>query len=203
MKRQLYFATIFTTLLFSGFSAHADTFAKQTELTGPVIYNVYSGLNLTDAQTAQLVFAIQETGLKFEALNAGTIRTGAEFGLSMAMRNPSPESDKIVPAINEVMDAYAKANVKTEDQVRLLNAKFGKFAEFSFSSTIFYSEAELAKGMALENEWLGKLDTFLTPGQMATLISNRKVTKALTGIQSPMGLQFFMGSEGQPLVAPN
>ncbi len=171
--------------------------------TAPVFYNVYAGMNLTDAQAADLVAVSQEIGVKLSAISqAATLDTGPQYGLGMTIRNPGSQSDAIVPQIDAAWRALETAGAPIEEQRRLLTERFGEVAVFEFQTVTRFSDADRAAAMVLQAEWRARAFQGLTPAQRAVFDANQAVVMGLTGPDYPTSIQFYFGSGGEPLVAP-
>jgi hypothetical protein len=184
--------------------ALAETVAPAaTSAEAPIFYNVYAGMNLTDAQAARLVEASDKIGAKLIAVGQNaTILTGPEYGLSMIIRNPGPEMDTVTPRMLAEWDAYAAAGLSVEEQQQRLTARFGDVAIFDFQSVSIHSDAVRAAAMTLQQEWRAMAFDGLTAEQIAIFDANEQIVNALVGADEPLAIQWYVGSGGQPLVAP-
>jgi hypothetical protein len=183
-------------------NAGSDPLVATVDPTAPVFNNVYAGMNLTDAQAATLYAVSQEIGLKLGAVaKKARVVEGPQYGLQVVMRDPET-SDQIAPALNAAMDGYIKAGVPNDEQIWLLREEFNEHAEFMFGNAVFYTDAMRAEAMVLQDEWRTRFFAVLNTDQQKVFMNNQKVIDALVGRDGVMSIQIYLGSFGEPLVAP-
>jgi hypothetical protein len=118
-------------------------------------------------------------------------------GLSASIREGTSEADgaSVSRAIDKVQ------HLPTAEQIRLLTASHGKYAEFDYGSYADYSEAQIKDSNVLGQEYEDRMLAMMTPAQQTKYRSNLASIEqymACDRSSPPMtySIQWFMGNAG-------
>jgi hypothetical protein len=158
----------------------------------------YAGLNLTPQQIANYQVISDSVGQRIGKINENTPFKKLTYGgLSASTREGTSEADSA--SVSRAIDKVQ--HLPTAEQIRLLTASHGKYAEFDYGSYADYSEAQIKASNVLGQEYEDRMLAMMTPAQQTKFRSNlANIERYMACERSspPMtySIQWFMGNAG-------
>jgi hypothetical protein len=158
----------------------------------------YAGLNLTPQQIANYQVILESVGQRIGKINENTPFKKLTYGgLSAGIREGTSEADgaSVSRAIDKVQ------HLPTAEQIRLLTASHGKYAEFDYGSYADYSEAQIKASNVLGQEYEDRMSAMMTSAQQTKFRSNLASIEQYMACErssppSTYSIQWFMGNAG-------
>ncbi len=158
----------------------------------------YAGLNLTPQQIANYTVILESVGTRIGKINENTpLKKLTYGGLAASIREGTSEVDSA--SVTKAIDAVQ--HLPTAEQIRLLTASHGKYAEFDDGSYADYSDAQIAASNVLGAEYESRMAAMMTPAQQTKFRSNLASINQYMACEkssppSTYSIQWFMGNFG-------
>ncbi len=197
--------------------AAATTVSAQDRLTDGYVFNAaeqeeiaacfaahkgtlyaFAGLNLTPQQIANYNVILESVGTRIGKVNENTpFKKLTIGGLAAAIREGTSEAESM--SVTKAIDAVQ--HLPAAEQIRLLTASHGKYAEFDYGSYADYSDAQIKASNVLGAEYESRMAAMMTPAQQTKFRSNLASINQYMACErasppSTYSIQWFMGNAG-------
>ena len=157
----------------------------------------YAGLNLTPEQIANYNVILESVGQRIGKINENTpLKKLSYGGLAAGIREGTSEADSA--SVTKAIDAVQ--HLPTAEQIRLLTASHGKYAEFDYGSYADYSDAQIKASNVLGAEYESRMAAMMTPAQQTKFRSNlASINRYMSCDRSSpqtYSIMWFMGNAG-------
>ncbi|KAM3106511.1 hypothetical protein [Phormidesmis sp. 146-33] len=149
-----------------------------------VFYQEFGGITFSPAQKAAYRKIEAKMKERFAALSA-TLKTVEDPNRSVSIAINKPMGEQVYAEYDAMVTALGSAQVPGDEQVKLINQKFGKYVEASISQVAADTPEQIAEGQQIGLDFEAQTMAILTPEQRPIYQANLAIQRQIQACTAP------------------